>query len=61
MTETTRELGYAAAKLLLYTEPTDRALTGWQPFSGVGGMSIGGWEHYCQGEAKMIVNAAHGV
>jgi hypothetical protein len=57
---TTHELGYAASRLLLYAEPTDRALIGWQPFSGAGATSIGGWEHYCKDEAQTIVNAANG-
>lgn len=54
------ELAYAAARLLLYTEPTDRALIGWQPFSGVGRSSIGGWENYCAQTAREIVDAVEG-
>jgi hypothetical protein len=27
-----KDVSYAMARLLFYTEPTDRALTGWQPF-----------------------------
>jgi hypothetical protein len=28
-----KDPSYAAARLLFYTEPTDRALIGWQPFN----------------------------
>ena len=53
------ELGYAAARLLMYTVPSDRALTGWQPFSGAGWESIGGWDMCCKNEAAAIVNAVN--
>jgi hypothetical protein len=58
-TRTTHELGYAAARILFYTVPTDRALTGWQPFSDAGWASIGGWERCCINEAAAIVNAVN--
>jgi hypothetical protein len=57
-TTATHELGYAAARLLMFTVPSDRALIGWQPFSGAGWASIGGWET-CKNEAAEIVNAVN--
>jgi hypothetical protein len=53
---------YAAARLLFYTEPTDRALIGWQPFNPYpADQSVYNrlvqWDYSVQAEARNIANA----
>jgi hypothetical protein len=54
---------YGAARLLFYTEPTDRALIGWQPFNPYpadlnvfGGHQVP-WDRSVEAEARNISNA----
>jgi hypothetical protein len=57
-----KDLSYAVARLLFYTEPTDRALIGWQPFTPWHGSmsewSIGAqWDYSVNAESRNIASA----
>ena len=56
------DLPYAAARLLFYAEPTDRALIGWQPFAPYpAGQSVfdkgAQWDFSVNAEARNIAIA----
>jgi hypothetical protein len=57
------DVSYGAARLLFYTEPTDRALIGWQPFNPYPA-DLNRWEsvptpwdYSVQAESRNIANA----